>query len=249
MSVSVLILAGQRAGVVDPLCEAAGVSHKADIPINGTPMLERVTTTLDAAKLNRPFYVSGYSPEQSGLDESPSGNGPADSVRLSLDAIDSFPCLVTTCDHPLLSAEMVDTFIAGAKAAGTDICVGLATEDVIQPAYPATKRTYLRFSDAAVSGCNLFWIANAEGLKAIDFWSDVQHLRKNPLKLARKVGVGVGIKFAAGRLSLQGAFDYAADRIGITAAPVLLPFAEAAIDVDKPSDLALVEDILNARTA
>jgi hypothetical protein len=74
-------------------------------------------------------------------------------------------------------------------------------------------------------------------------------LRKNPLKLARKVGVGVGIKFAAGRLSLQGAFDYAADRIGITAAPVLLPFAEAAIDVDKPSDLALVEDILNARTA
>ena len=45
----------------------------------------------------------------------------------------------------------------------------------------------------------------------------------------------------------MGAFEYAADRIGITAAPVLLPFAEAAIDVDKPSDLDLVESILQTR--
>ena len=45
----------------------------------------------------------------------------------------------------------------------------------------------------------------------------------------------------------MGAFDYAAGRIGITAAPVLLPFAEAAIDVDKHADLVLVESILQAR--
>jgi len=75
----------------------------------------------------------------------------------------------------------------------------------------------------------------------------VQHLRKNPLKLARKLGIGIGAKYMLGRLTLKGAFDYAAKRIGITAAPVLLPYAEAAIDVDKPSDLALVESILMAR--
>jgi len=241
----VLILAGQRAGVVDPLCEAAGVSHKGKLPVVGIPMLDRVVTALRDAKLPEPFYVSGYS--ESDLAEVPSGDGPADSVGLGVKAIDKFPCLVTTCDHALLTAQMVQSFITGAEAAGTDICVGLATEDVIQAEYPETKRTYLRFSDQAVSGCNLFYIANENGLKAIAFWQSVQHLRKNPLKLARKVGVGIGIKFAAGRLSLQGAFDYAADRIGITAAPVLLPFAEAAIDVDKPSDLELVEQILKAR--
>ena len=98
-----------------------------------------------------------------------------------------------------------------------------------------------------MSGCNLFYIANEEGAKAIAFWQSVQHLRKKPIKLARKVGVWVGLKYAVGRLSLMGAFDYAAGRIGITAAPVLLPFAEAAIDVENPADLVLVESILQAR--
>lgn len=246
MVASVLILAGQRAGVVDPLCEAAGVSHKADILISGVPMLSHVLNALSAAEMPKP-YISGYAGH--GLEQVPSGAGPADSVILSLEKIDQFPCLVTTCDHPLLTSEMIESFVKGAQATGADICVGLASEAVIQPSYPETKRTYLRFSDHAVSGCNLFYIANREGLKGIEFWRSVQHLRKNPLKLARKVGVAIGIKFAAGRLSLSGAFDYAGGRIGISAAPVLLPFAEAAIDVDKPSDLTLVEAILAERSA
>lgn len=247
MTKAVLILAGQREGVTDPLCEAAGVSHKADIPVMGIAMLNRVVSALADAGLENKLYISGYS--KSRLKQVPNGKGPADSAGLGLAEIKQYPCLVTTCDHALLTADMVRSFIEGSEAAGTDICVGLATETVIQAVYPETKRTYLRFSDEAVSGCNLFYIANEEGLKAIAFWQSVQHLRKNPLKLARKVGVGIGIKYAAGRLTLKGAFDYAADRIGITAAPVLLPFAEAAIDVDKPSDLELVEAILEARTS
>lgn len=245
MTKAVLILAGQRAGVVDPLCEAANVSHKAEIPIAGIPMLDRVTAALNAAGFSKNLYVSGYS--CSDLIEVKSGKGPADSVRLGLEALDQYPCLITTCDHALLTADMVSVFIAGAEKAGADICVGLAAEDVIQAAYPDTRRTYLRFSDNAVSGCNLFYIANSNGLKAILFWQSVQHLRKSPLKLARKVGIGIGIKFAMGRLTLKGAFEYAAKRIGISASPVLMPFAEAAIDVDKPSDLDLVETIIMAR--
>ncbi len=247
MTKAVLILAGQREGVIDPLCEAAGVSHKAEILIAGVPMLDRVIAAMTDAELADKSYISGYSGSK--LKQVSNGKGPADSVALGLAEIDKFPCLVTTCDHALLTAEMVNSFIDGAKAAGTDICVGMATQSVIQAEYPKTQRTYMRFSDKAVSGCNLFYIANPDGMKAIAFWQSVQHLRKNPLKLARKVGVGIGIKYAAGRLSLQGAFDYAADRIGITAAPVLLPFAEAAIDVDKPADLDLVEAILQARSS
>ena len=247
MTKAVLILAGQREGVIDPLCAAAGVSHKAEIPVAGVPMLGRVVAALAGAGLSENICVSGY--QGSSLKQVPSGAGPADSVALGLADIDDYPCLITTCDHALLTSDMVQTFIARAEADGSDICVGFATEETIALEYPETKRTYLRFSDEAVSGCNLFYMSNANGLKAIEFWQSVQHLRKNPLKLARKVGVGVGVKYAAGRLSLSGAFDYASKRIGISAAPVLLPFAEAAIDVDSPSDLKLVESILEAKAS
>jgi len=60
MSVSVLILAGQREGVIDPLCAAAGVERKAIIPINGKPMIDYVLDALSAAKLKFPFHVSGF---------------------------------------------------------------------------------------------------------------------------------------------------------------------------------------------
>ena len=244
MVASVLILAGQRAGIVDPLCEAAAVSHKAEIPIAGTNMLDRVMQAIRDAGLPQPF-ISGYSGSK--VQEAPSGNGPADSVLLALEHINQFPCLITTCDHALLTSEMVESFISGAEKDRSDICVGLATEEVIQTSYPDTKRTYLRFSDHAVSGCNLFYISNKGGLEAIRFWQSVQHLRKKPFKLARKIGVLIGLKYLMGKLTLSGAFNYAANRIGISAAPILLPFAEAAIDVDKISDLEMVESILARR--
>jgi len=244
---SVLILAGQRPGM-DPLCEATGVARKADVPVCGRPMLDYVLETLDEAKLSGNVHISGYDGDLHGHNLAPSGVGPADSVYQAFQGGDiDYPCLITTCDHVLLSKAMIESFLSQSLESKADFCVGLATKEVISAEYPETKRTYLKFSDASVSGCNLFYIANAEGLAAIEFWKKAQHLRKQPLKLAREIGIGVGVKYAAGKLSLGGAFDYAGQRIGIEAAPILLPFAEAAIDVDKAADLKLVETILKGR--
>ena len=244
--VSTLVLAGQRPGVTDPLCSEFNVDYKVETPLLGRPMLAWVESALETAKLPRPYMISGYPKAGEGWSVKKSGMGPADSALMALKNAD-FPCLMTTGDHPLLSAEMISSFIDGSMESGADFCVGLANESVIQKAYPDTKRTYLRFSDEAVSGCNLFYIANAKGLAALEFWKEAQHLRKQPLKLARKIGIGLGLKYAAGRLSLQGAFEDAGRKIGISAKPVLLPFAEAAIDVDKVSDHKLVSEILQKR--
>jgi hypothetical protein len=50
-------------------------------------------------------------------------------------------------------------------------------------------------------------------------------------------------------ISLDAAIDKIGRRVGFTAKAVRLPFAEAAIDVDKPSDLELAENILRERGA
>lgn len=250
MPVSVLILAGQREGVVDPLCAAAGVERKAIIPINGTPMIDYVLDALSAVKLKAPYHVSGFGAEyDERLIQSPSAPGPAGSAHAALTAGITFPCLVTTCDHPLLTSEMLDIFISKSQKMGADFCVGFAEKSVIQPAYPHVKRTYWNFSDMPVSGCNLFYIANEKGLAVIEFWKQAQHLRKQPIKLARTVAWGLLFKYLLGRLSLARAFDYVSKRLDITAAPILIPIAEAAIDVDKPSDKELVERILAEREA
>ena len=243
MSVRAVILAGQRPGP-DALCDYAGVSHKADIEVAGTSMLERVVAAVRAAGIPD-ITLSGYAGGCSALPCVGGGDGPADSALIAC-GTGPFPTLLTTADHPLLTESIVRDFVRGAQASGADVCVGFARETVIARAHPDTKRTYMRFSDASVSGCNLFYLDNEKGLRAIDFWRRAQHLRKKPLQLASRIGVGVTARYAIGRLSLQHAFDYAGQRIGITVAPVFLDHANAAVDVDTPSDLDLVRRLLAA---
>lgn len=245
-SIQALVLAGQREGVIDPLCAAFNVEYKVETPIAGKPMLSWVQEALDQAGLQKPYLISGYPKHDSSWIDGGSGAGPADSALIALKQA-TMPCLMTTGDHPLLRPEMIQKFIVESQLSGADFCVGLASEETIQADYPETKRTYLRFSDVAVSGCNLFYIANENGLKALEFWKEAQHLRKNPIKLARKIGLGLGVRYAAGKLSMNGAFEEASKKIGMIANPVLLPFAEAAIDVDKPADQELVQKIIELR--
>lgn len=248
-SVSVLILAGQRPDVVDPLCEAGGVKTKSELPILGRPMMDYVLEALDHSELTPPYYVSGLaSMDDKRLNLAQSGSGPADSALSAIEGNIPFPVLITTCDHPLLTPDMISHFIEGAQTNGTDLCVGLAEKHIIQPAYPNVKRTYLNFSDTSVSGCNLFYLANENALEAIRFWRQAQHDRKRPLRLASRVGWSTLFAYMFKRLTLQGAFDHVAKMLGITAKPVLIPIPEAAIDVDKPSDKDLVEEILRRRS-
>jgi len=244
MTVSVLILAGQREGVVDPLCEAASVERKALIPIAGRPMIDYVLDALSGSGVQTPFGVSGFeATHDARMVQTPSGSGPADSALRGALHLRRFPLLVTTCDHPLLTPEMINHFIADASKSGADICVGLAEKAVIHPAYPNVKRTYLKFADKAVSGCNLFYIANERGLEAIRFWQKAQQHRKQPWKLARAFSLPLLFTYLRGQLTIDRAFDYASKTLAIKAKPVFLPFAEAAIDVDKPSDKDLVTAI------
>jgi len=250
--VNVLILAGQRAGVVDPLLANAGVQWKALLPILDVPMTDYVLAALDASDgLEKPYWVSGLDKGliDKGLNQSPSEGGPASSVVVAAEAGLPYPFMVTTCDHPLLTSDMVEHFLQESTASGADFTLGLAVKDVIQPAYPHVKRTYLKFKDQHVSGCNLFYIANEKGLEAIKFWRAAQHDRKKPVKLARRLGIGMLLKYITGGLTLKIAFEHASKSLNINAKPIILPFAEAAIDVDKPSDLQLVTEILRKRNA
>lgn len=245
MSIRAIILAGQRPGL-DALCEHAGVTYKADIPVGGIPMVERVAGALRRANMSEPIVLSGYPFYRPGFELVGGGKLPAESALIAVTG-GPYPTLLTTCDHALLTSEMVETFVRMSQESGADFTVGLATETVIQSAYPKTKRTYMRFADQAVSGCNLSYYANERAVEAIRFWQAAAEFRKDPLKLAKIVGLGVGIKYASGNLDLNEAFEAASKRLQIKAVPILLPFAEAAIDVDKPSDLTLVEEIIAAR--
>ena len=251
-SFTALVLAGSR-GPDDPIARHCGIQHKCLAPVRGAPMLARVLQALDTSSSIGRIFVSLADPAiLPGLAPAArctaliSGATPGTSVLQALDEIsDPLPLLITTADHPLLSAAMVDGFCAEARATGADLVAGLTDARVIRAAYPEARRTYIRFADAAYSGANLFALLTLEGRRAVAFWRRVEQERKRPWRLVRAFGLGPLLAYLLGRLTLDDAMARASLVIGARVAAARLPFAEAAIDVDKPADLALVETILS----
>ncbi len=242
-----LILAGSRAGVVDPVAAYAGVPHKAMILLQGTTLLARVAAALRGAGAGR-IAVSADHPAvlieamRLGLEVIPPAAGPSDSVARGFDVLGA-PLLVTTADHALLEPEWVARFIADAPAA--DVAALLARRPEVEAAAPGTRRTWLRFADGSWSGCNLFWLATPQAAAAIGLWREVEADRKRPWRIVRRLGPGLLFRYLTGRLTLATAIRHLGRRAGIEAAVVATPFGLAAVDVDKPADLDLVRQLVD----
>ncbi|GAB4255772.1 MAG: nucleotidyltransferase family protein [Deferrisomatales bacterium] len=252
-----VVLAGDR-GPDDPLRQAAGVSAKALVPVGGRPMVLRVLDAVaDARSVGRcvlcgPDWdaVEGEPAlgERIGSDKVrwvPTGPTPSTSAWNGLKEVpEDVPALLTTADHALLTPEMVDRFCAEASASGCDVVAGVARHEVVARAYPETRRTVTRLRDGGYCGCNLFAFLTPRSREAARFWRRVEAQRKNPLRIVGTVGWIAVVRYLLGRLTLEEGLRRLSRAMGVRAGVVVLPFPEAAIDVDKVSDWELVERIV-----
>ncbi len=254
-----LVLAGRR-GPRDSLAEGEGTSHRALMPVAGVPMLVRVlraleasravdgvTVSIDAPKALRGVPELALALDRGALATHESLDSPSRSVSDALARGGGAPVLVTTADHALLTPEIIDHFADAACASDADALVGLVSRRVIRERYPHTTRTYVPLRGESWSGANLFAFKTARARKVADFWVRAERHRKQPWRLVSAVGPGALIQFLLRRLDLEAAFAHLSRAAGAAVRPVPLPFAEAAIDVDRPSDLELATRILRAR--
>lgn len=252
-----LLLAGQRPGI-DPLAQAFGESWKALIRIDGEAMLSRVARTLlSSPSIGRVVIVAqhpeallvgdcAWLAQEPRVSTAVSISGIAVSVAaLAGTAQAPWPVLVTTADHPLLTASMVEAVTAGVGDA--DVGVGVVSSRTLLAAYPDNRRTWLKFAGGHWTGANLFALASEKARRPLLAWSEVERDRKKAFKLIWHFGPGLALRAATRTITLAGALARAGRRLGAEVRPVDLPFAEAGIDVDKPADHALAEQILKAR--
>jgi GTP:adenosylcobinamide-phosphate guanylyltransferase len=256
-----VVLAGDRSSG-DPVARAAGVSSKSLTPVGGRPMVLRVLDALEAAGETEEIVLCG--PDKSAIEQDKElpgriGSGkvrwlqsqatPSSSTYHAMETLpDRTPVLVTTADHALLTAEMVDCFCAEARETGGDIVVGLALLDLVLTAYPNTKRTAIQLRDGAYCSCNLFAFLTPRSRIAAEFWRKVESQRKKTLRVIAGFGWFNLLVYLLKRPSLKEGLERISQRIGLRAGAVLLPFPEAAVDVDTLNDWKLAESIVAGQT-
>jgi len=238
---------------------AAGARHKALVPVAGVPMAVRVIRALAAQPSIREIGISAEDPdlvvslgalsEKAGirvdLKHFASGTSPAASIAAYIDALQAGEiALVTTADHPLLTPEMVARFLDAALDREVDVVAGAVSETIYRARFPTGPRTFIRLADAAISGANLFLIRAPGAAAVARFWVGLEAARKRPWRLVSHFGPSTLLRFLCRRLTVADAEIEVSRRVGARVALVLLPFAEAALDVDRPSDLEAVEGVL-----
>lgn len=247
-----LVLAGVRPGG-DPFANAHDVPAKALIPVGGEPMVRRPVRALLASEGVTSLTILTQRPDliQPALDEDPrlafASSGAT--IAATLDALladpaTRFPLLVTTADHALLTPAMIAQFTA--EAAGADLAIGLVERGPLMTRLPDTKRTWIALKGGAYSGANLFAFGSSKAARAVALWREVEQDRKKGWKLLAALGLP-GLLGILRLRTLTQTLDAMGRRLGLTIRAVEMADPIAAVDVDKPADLALAERLLKER--
>jgi GTP:adenosylcobinamide-phosphate guanylyltransferase len=262
---SVIVMAAQRAGVVNPLAERAGVSHKCLVPICGKPLTQYVFEVLAGTpgvdrvrvcvepEVFEPVRALGGSLEARGIPLEFVASAPslADSAYASAEGL-AGPFLITTADNVNMTPEAVLQTM-GAIHAGADVTLALARREAVLAARGevASSKTAnvgpYRFSDGRFSNCNMYAMGGVGVLKAAEIFREGGQFSKDRGRLIRAVGRFNVLLYALKLLSLPGAMKRLSRRFGMRIEAVVLADGSQAIDVDNFRTYDLAEKILNRK--
>jgi CTP:molybdopterin cytidylyltransferase MocA len=238
--VTVIVLAAQRDGELDPLAAAAGVSHKCLVPICGQPLLAHVLKALEgvagiesvrisveagAAERLRPITDGSPLPIQF----SESADNLADSVYCAAQGA-AGAIIVTTADNVLVRAAPIEA-VARRLLDGDDVVIAVARKEDIRAAHPDAQHNFYELRDGGFSNCNLYG-ASQRGLRAAEAFRGGGHFFKNPLRIAKAFGLMNLIRMRLGWVTTEAAMDRIGRRFRLKATRIILDDGAYAVDVD-----------------
>jgi GTP:adenosylcobinamide-phosphate guanylyltransferase len=254
---TIIVLAAQRGGRLDPLAAEAGVTHKCLVPIGGRPLLAHVLAALGEVEGIGSTRIC----VEPGADESlrpivaasgrpaifvAAADNIADSVYAAAMGTDG-PVVITTADNVLLTPEAVRRVI-DRLAGGDDAVVALARKEAVLAAHPQGQRRFYKFRDGEFSNCNLYGLSQ-RGLGLAETFREGGQFAKNPMRIARAFGFLNLLLLRFGLVSLATAMKRLGRRFKVRASAVVLADGAHAIDVDNRRTYDIAAELLDRRAA
>lgn len=250
-----VILTGKRASH-NPLLEGTELQSKVLLPVGGKPMVLSVLEQLAQLRPAPSIWISSQDPAiQSLKTPIPFGTIPngANAVQSFLKALEGLPhsewALLVSGDHPLLTTEMLTYFIQQGTQCQAALVAAVVEKQTVQAQYPQSQRTYFKAKNGAYSGGNLFLINRRQFSPNTHFMETIDQNRKKPWKSVLLLNPIDLFQVIFRQLTMKQVAERASKVLGCKADVVIMPFAECCMDVDKPSDKEVAEQILAKRSA
>jgi GTP:adenosylcobinamide-phosphate guanylyltransferase len=233
----------------------AEIEQKAQIPILGRPMVEWVVRGLRSCpRIGSIVVVGGGGTAAPALQEwsaavTPEAGGIAENLRAGFDALPgSRRVLALSGDLPLVSRAALDDLLANAPDA--DLVYPYVERADLLRDFPERDWLLARTPEGVFTGSSAA-LCRPEAVLAN--WRWVREIlaarRSQPLGLAGMVGVTFALRYLIGRLRVADVERKLSARLRLVGRGYHTRFTEMSMDVDKASDIALVERVLRQREA
>ena len=247
---NLIILAGGEKG---PLYEPTGYEEKALIPIHGVPMLSRVIRIFKDSEHVENIVVVG----SRNLDQLPEMEHVrkrifegANVVQNLLHAVTYVKhrlyrshlrhngYLISFCDAVFLTQEIVDDAMREIDRHDADVVLTYVERSSFEAEGLPAKRTYLPVSGKQFTGSTLYYLRSwTRVMRAMPTLIKLRQFRKDPVKMLSIVG-------CTPDMSLEDIATVLSDKLGLKLKITISPHARMGMDVDKPSDLELAQQLL-----
>jgi hypothetical protein len=250
-----LLLAGGIPGEDDPLFPLTQGKPKALYPLAGKAMGQWVLDALGEAKNIEGVVAIGAQELQSLHCRKPTYFIP-DAGSMLTNAYTGLQyiaqllpkhthALVVPCDIPAVKPEMIDWRLSNPPAPQIDLDYLVAERGVMEARFPGAARSYVRLKDVEVCGGDALFVRLAISSEE-KVWTRLIAARKSPLRQAALIGIDTLLLVMTRRITLAQAEQLVSKRLGLAGKVTLSPYAELAMDVDKPIHVEAMNKVLSA---
>jgi CTP:molybdopterin cytidylyltransferase MocA len=239
------------------LKDVSPAPYEALVEVGGRPMIEYVVDALLDAKSIGEIVVLGPEAELKAVMGTrrvkvlPAEGTIIGNVLRGLDALPDGDgrVLVASSDTPLVTGAIIDGLVDLCSQRDGDLYYPVCERKVCDARFPGMKRTYIPLREGTFTGGNILMFNGAVLRRCAAAAARFVAQRKSPVGLASLLGLGFIINLLLRRLTIAGLERKISRMFDLVGVAVVCPFPEIGVDVDKPSDLDLVQGILGGGAA
>ncbi len=246
-----IIIAGGLATPEEPMYAITAGKPKALLPMGSRTMLERVVDAVQGSQYVDNVVVVGLGSDmgmsfQRPVHHLPDQGSLVSNIVAGVNWVrehqpDVKAVLGTSADIPLLTSSMVDTLVEMCQPLDASVYYTYVTRETMEKRFPHSNRTFVKLKGIEIAGGDLGIMNPAVIDHNEELFTALSNARKHAWQIARVVGIGLLLKFLFRRLGPKEIEAEGLRVLGMPLKTINLPYAEMAMDADKPHQVEMLQ--------
>ena len=152
-----------------------------------------------------------------------------------------------SADLPLIKSHMLEWFIDTVQTSKHELYYQIIDKIIMEKTFPKSRRTYTTLKNKVICGGDVSVVDPHIAANIHPAFKKISAARKSVLKQAGLVGIWPLILMLTKQMTTEKAEQLIRDRLNLDGVFINTPYAEMGMDVDKPAQYQIAQELLQVR--